>query len=259
VADADISELDLLTVDGHEWQHQWSQELTVATQGSRVSWVGGLFLFDELDRQSVRVDQLPSATQVRLDPRVGAASRALFGETSLALTPWLSGTVGLRYTRERKDIDNAGGLYGLAPPMGPISGATYAYADSIVDTAWTPKFVVDVKLPFSAMAYLSATRGFKTGGFNLSSTQPGRGYAPEWAWNYEGGVKTTMMNGGARLNIAVFRWTIRTCRCRRRSASACSTSEMLQLPRSAASKSSRAAALVVVWKREAPRVARCHL
>jgi iron complex outermembrane receptor protein len=204
VADADISELDLLTVDGHEWQHQWSQELTVSTRRSGVSWVGGLFLFDELDRQSVRVDQPPSNTQVRLDPRVGATSRALFGETTLALTPWLSGTVGLRYARERKDIDNAGGLYGLDPPMGPITGATYGYTDSIVDTAWTPKFVVDVKLPYSAMAYLSATRGFKTGGFNLSSTQPGRGYAPEWAWNYEGGVKTTMMSGRTRLNVAVF-------------------------------------------------------
>jgi iron complex outermembrane receptor protein len=54
------------------------------------------------------------------------------------------------------------------------------------------------------MTYVSATRGFKSGGFNLSSTQPGRGFAPEWAWNYEGGVKTTLMNGRARINVAAF-------------------------------------------------------
>jgi len=54
------------------------------------------------------------------------------------------------------------------------------------------------------MTYVSATRGFKSGGFNLSSTQPGRGLAPEWAWNYEGGVKTTLMKGRARINLAAF-------------------------------------------------------
>jgi iron complex outermembrane receptor protein len=38
----------------------------------------------------------------------------------------------------------------------------------------------------------------------LSSTEPGHGFAPEWAWSYEGGVKTALMNGRARLNAAVF-------------------------------------------------------
>jgi iron complex outermembrane receptor protein len=54
------------------------------------------------------------------------------------------------------------------------------------------------------MTYVSATRGFKSGGFNLSSTQPGRGFAPEWAWNYEAGIKTMLMKGRARINVAAF-------------------------------------------------------
>ena len=37
------------------------------------------------------------------------------------------------------------------------------------------------------LAYVSATRGFKSGGFNLTSREVGRGYAPEWAWSFEGG------------------------------------------------------------------------
>jgi iron complex outermembrane receptor protein len=71
-------------------------------------------------------------------------------------------------------------------------------------TAWTPRFTAAMKLNRDAMTYVSATRGFKSGGFNLSSMQPGRGFAPEWAWNYEGGIKTTLMNGRARLNVAAF-------------------------------------------------------
>lgn len=204
VADADVTELHLLTTHIHERQHQFSQELTVSQQRPRLTWVAGLFLFDEDDHQMVWVDQYPSLTQVQLDPRVDAASGAVFGQTTLRLTSHLSATAGLRYTRERKTIDNAGGRYGLDPPMAAVPGSTYAYADSILHTAWTPKFGVETKLPGGGIAYVSATRGFKSGGFNLSSTEPGRGFAPEWAWNYEAGVKTELLERRARLNIAAF-------------------------------------------------------
>ena len=204
VSDADVSELDLLVSRVHEWQHQWSEELTVSGRHPKVTWIGGLFVFDEFDHQGVRLDQNASRTHVQLDPRVNATSRAVFGETTIRLTPRLSGTVGLRYTREQKDIENTGGLYGLDAPMAPVAGSTYAYTDSIVHTAWTPRFVLAMTLPRDAMTYVSATRGFKSGGFNLSSTQPGRGFAPEWAWSYEAGMKTTLMNGRARINVAAF-------------------------------------------------------
>ena len=204
VSDADVSELDLLISRIHEWQHQWSEELTVSGRHRKLTWVGGVFVFDESDHQGVWVDQNASRSQVQLDPRVNVTSRAVFGETTIRLTPRLSGTVGLRYTSEQKDIENTGGLFGLDAPMAPVAGSTYAYTDSIEHTAWTPRFAVAMKLAHDAMTYVSATRGFKSGGFNLSSTRPGRGFAPEWAWNYEGGVKTTVMNGRARINVAAF-------------------------------------------------------
>ena len=47
------------------------------------------------------------------------------------------------------------------------------------------------------LAYASATRGFKSGGFNATSTAAGRGYGPEWAWSYEAGVKTVLRDGRA--------------------------------------------------------------
>jgi iron complex outermembrane receptor protein len=52
--------------------------------------------------------------------------------------------------------------------------------------------------------YVSVTRGFKTGGFNLTSPEAGRGFAPEWAWSYEAGVKTLFGAGRGRLNVAAF-------------------------------------------------------
>src|SRR4029079_4311210 len=136
------------------------------------------------------VDQPQAATQVQLDPQVDSTSGALFGETTFVLSSRVTGILGLRYTREAKDIDNAGGLYRLDAPMTastPVPGAVYAYSDSIAHTASTPTLGVEVNLSARVMTYVTATRGFKSGGFNLSSTQPGRGYAPEWAWSYEGG------------------------------------------------------------------------
>jgi iron complex outermembrane receptor protein len=204
VVDADCTELDVLITHIRERQHQWSQELTVSGRRPRLGWVAGVFFFDEFDHQRAWVDQPPSRTQVRLDPEVDADSSAVFGEARIGLTPRLSGIVGLRYTRERKGIDNGGGVYGLDAPMAPVGASVYGYTDAIVHHAWTPRLAVEMTLPGSALAYVSATRGFKSGGFNLSSTEPGRGFAPEWAWSYEGGLKTQLPNGRVRLNVAAF-------------------------------------------------------
>ena len=114
--DADITELDLLTTHQHEWQHQLSEEITISHQQPRLTWVGGVFLFDEFDHQSFWVDQPQARFQIRLDPRVDATSRAVFGQATVGLTSRLSATAGVRYTHEGKDIDNGGGRYSLDAP-----------------------------------------------------------------------------------------------------------------------------------------------
>jgi iron complex outermembrane receptor protein len=204
LADVDVTELELAVADNRERQHQWSQELTLSHEGPRLTWVAGLFLFDEAADQRIWARQPAAGIQVLLDPRVDATSAALFGQTTVGFTPRLSITAGLRYARERKTIDNSGGLYSLEAAPDPVAGSTYGYRDSIEHAAWTPKFSLEVALPPSGIAYVSAARGFKCGGFNLSSTQPGRGFGPEWAWSYEGGVKTALRDGRARLALAAF-------------------------------------------------------
>jgi len=204
LVDADVTELDLLSSHVLERQHQWSEGITISHRRPRSTWLAGAFLFDEGDHQPIRVDQPASRVQVFLDPLVGSSSVAGFGQTTVDLTSRLSGTLGLRYTREQKTIDNFGGQYPFDTQGTPIPASVYSYTDSIVHTAWTPKFGVELKLPQQTLAYVSATRGFKSGGFNLSSTQPGRGFAPEWAWSYEGGVKASPMNGRTRVNVAAF-------------------------------------------------------
>jgi len=204
VVDSDSTELDVITTRQDERQHQLSEEITISHQRPRLTWVGGVFLFDESDHQSFWGDQPVPQIQVWLDPRVDATSRAVFGQATIGLTPRLSATAGIRYTREGKDIDNAGGRYGLAAPNLPVAGSTYEYSDSITHSAWTPKVGLEMQLAGGALAYVSATRGFKSGGFNPSSTAAGRGYAPEWAWSYEGGWKGALMGGRSRFGVSAF-------------------------------------------------------
>jgi iron complex outermembrane receptor protein len=54
------------------------------------------------------------------------------------------------------------------------------------------------------LLYVSATRGFKSGGFNPTANAPGRAFGPELAWSFEGGVKQTMAQGRMRVNTAAF-------------------------------------------------------
>ncbi|MEQ8692390.1 MAG: TonB-dependent receptor, partial [Pseudomonadales bacterium] len=52
------------------------------------------------------------------------------------------------------------------------------------------------------MVYASATRGFKSGGYNITGTEPA--YDPEDIWAYEVGLKSSLFGGLAQFNSAVF-------------------------------------------------------
>jgi iron complex outermembrane receptor protein len=204
LVDTDITELDLTESDTHEIHHQWSEEVTITHRRPRVSWLAGVFLFGDRDWQLSSIRLGGPRLENRLNPTVKTNSRAVFGQTQLSITPRVSVTAGLRYTREHKTIHNQGQLFTLDAPFAQVADSAYAFADAMSRTAWTPKFGFELQSGEHTLAYASASRGFKSGGFNITTTEPGRGFAPEWAWTYEAGVKTAVAGGRARLNVASF-------------------------------------------------------
>ena len=62
------------------------QEITISHQRPGLTWVGGMFLFSESHHQTIWVDQPVPGFQRRLDPRVDATSRAVFGQATVGLT-----------------------------------------------------------------------------------------------------------------------------------------------------------------------------
>lgn len=202
--DGDITELDLTESRVHEIHEQWSNELTVSSGSGRLEWTGGVFLFADDDRQPSRVRLGGPQVVNVLEPRVESRSGAVFGQARVALGSRLSAGAGLRYTRDRKTIANSGGLYPQSDPGTAVPGSDYAYDDALSHDVWSPKLALDFDLGGGLLAYALATRGFKSGGFNISSREPGRAFAPEWAWGYEAGLKSTLAGGRGRLNLALF-------------------------------------------------------
>ncbi len=204
LVDADISELPLVSSHVHETQHQLSEELTVTHRRNRLAWIGGLFLFDEDDRQPTVAAFQSTLLDNILNPHVDARSAALFGEAKVDLASRMSATVGLRFSDESKTIVNSGQRSTQELPITVVAGTAYAYTDAISNAAWTPKLGLDIRVRPDLFVYGSATRGFKSGGFNLTSPVAGRGYAPEWAWSYEAGLKSTVAGGRASLSLSAF-------------------------------------------------------
>ena len=203
IADTDITELHILETRIQEQHRQLSEELTLTGRSRRTEWIAGLFLFGEHDEQPSAVRVLSSGVENRFSPRIDADARAAFGQMTVSVGRRLSLVGGARYLTEEKRIETAGALYRLDTET--LAGAPgYAYTDLITYDAWTPKLGLNFRAGDDTLMYGSATRGFKSGGFNFTSPEPGRGFAPEYAWSYEAGVKAGRADGQGQFRLAAF-------------------------------------------------------
>ena len=204
LADADATELHISALRLSDVQHQISQEVTLVRRTPALTWIAGAFLFDEHDDGEIEVTAYATDTQSRPFATTGTRTWGPFGEATYRAWRRVSLTGGVRYTDERKDISSTGGVYQLGTPVLAVPASFYAFDDRATFHAWTPKAALQVQASPDTFLYVSATRGFKSGGFNPTGNAPGRAFGPERAWSYEGGVKRTMAEGRVRVNTAAF-------------------------------------------------------
>ncbi len=81
--DADATELTLQTSDVPDLQHQFSQELTIVQRTPKVTWIGGVFLFEDHNEGQVEITVLSIAIQIRPFAKIGTKAGALFGQASV--------------------------------------------------------------------------------------------------------------------------------------------------------------------------------
>lgn len=191
-----------------EDQHQWSEELNLTGDFGRLTFVSGVYLFDEHIVADSTVSNFAPGTIVHPNPTVDTRAWALYGQATYKLTDRLSLTAGIRYTEEIKEFAQRYSVDSIATGR-PTATYPRTYSTKGVYEATTPKFGIEYRANDAVMFYASATRGFKSGGFNFASANPAQGFAPEFLWSYEAGFKSDLLERRLRVNGTVFRYNYR--------------------------------------------------
>lgn len=131
--------------------------------------------------------------------------RALFGELSYDFTPKLTATVGARYYDIKLREQSA--TY-VTFPASPGTGLSdlFRYKDNGV----IPRFNVAYKVSPDINTYVQVAKGYRPGGTNdttaaqFANVSIPQGYASDAVWNYEFGVKTSLLNNSLNFNTALY-------------------------------------------------------
>jgi iron complex outermembrane receptor protein len=126
---------------------------------------------------------------------------AAFGAIDYDFTDTWTLTTELRYTYERRELtDNFDAFFGDGMPLNEEFTSRVTFLDPRIGLRW--------QATDSAMTYLSAARGSRSGDCNpgdLPEELDGfKCYDPEYNWTYELGAKTTWADSRVLVNAAVF-------------------------------------------------------
>ncbi len=183
-----------------------SQELrlqSVDTKDSKLKWLLGAFLFSEYEdlkyRYTMGEYSVMDGEYYRQKGDTESKGFALFGQGVYSLGP-VDITLGLRYDYEHKKFTYsqlATQKMGMPTVFGDNSNS---YGVLL------PKAALSWHATENIMPYVSVSRGYRGGGFNLAQggSDLGSAYDPEYTWNYEAGIKTTWLDKKLKVNVAGF-------------------------------------------------------
>lgn len=208
IFDSDGQPEDYISADVKEPGRQFSQELQlISPGGGRFSWQVGAYYFWARDGFLPGVVRLPLFGIVsNVITKQRTRSIAGYAQGTYKFDDLTSLTLGIRLTHETKYIDGSGttDVIGtpIAIPAGPYSGKT-----SVTRPTW--RIALDHKLDANVLVYASYNRGFKSGGFDPSSTASASAFKPEVLDAYEVGLKSELFDRKIRLNAAGFYYDYR--------------------------------------------------
>ncbi|MEH2541423.1 MULTISPECIES: TonB-dependent receptor [unclassified Bradyrhizobium] len=189
-------------------ENSWMQELRLsAPKESAIAWTTGLNLF----RTEVALDgnarsitpAFATATGIRNNDFT-TNSYAAFGEATVPLIGALKGTLGLRATHEEK---TASYRYNGVGTPGTV--ASYAQDLGLKDDFLTGRAGLSYDWTRDFMTYVTAARGYVTGGFPANSInnplgKPEVPFAASTSWTYETGFKSELFGHRVKLTGALF-------------------------------------------------------
>ncbi len=170
----------------------FSQEvrLTSADEG-RFRWMLGGYYFRDETHGIVSFFLTPPLDFLNPlvfgDSAIKTRNYALFANASFDISERLKLAAGIRYDYEKQELDDFLNLEQRAKD----------------GSEWLPTASLSYRVTEDTNLYVSATKGYKAGGFN-NSDQPVLEYDPEFLWNYELGIKGRFADGSARYELTAF-------------------------------------------------------
>lgn len=188
-ADLDYTAAPIQVQDIPFTSEVFNQELRVTSTGDTAfRWIFGGFYQDRNEVLDVKLldDSVPAPKPVAFGflQEKNSELWALFGQVNYDVTDKLELTAALRYDRDKQDSNNT------SLPV-PFAEATFDQLQ--------PKLQASYKMTDDVMAYVTWSKGFRTGGFSQNSQ-----FDNEVATNYEAGIKATMLDGRMTVNASAF-------------------------------------------------------
>ncbi|QMW22503.1 TonB-dependent receptor [Sandaracinobacteroides saxicola] len=209
--------------DGKHKQVTQEIKLNGKLFGDFVDYVVGGYFYDEKNTTDFAdVFTLPFAAPPRGFPLLLAdrtlnnntTAKAGYAQFDLNVTEQLKLTAGIRYTDEKKTFqisDNRASCAANPLPIGCLNNNLVASNGVAIPTTqrtklWTPRFALNFKPNDDVLLFASATRGFKSGGWNARGTRRDTllPFDPEVVWSYEVGAKTEWLDRRLRVNLTGF-------------------------------------------------------
>ena len=200
----------------------WSQEFRASGDflNGAITYVGGLYYAREANRTDAAEIVLNSVVADRLIKNKNRQYAGYF-ESDLHVTQNFTTTLGMRYTIDQKRltlIDQRDGnaspfFLGVFRPDLRLTTANLVaagLADRLKAKKWTPRLAFSYAATPDALMYISATRGFRAGGWNARATEVSsfNAYNPEKVWTYEAGAKSAWLDDSIHANVALFSTSI---------------------------------------------------
>ena len=202
----------------------FSQEVRVRSlQQGRWSWMVGAY-HDQGTRDNAPFAQValqvPANQAIVTNSLQDGDSWSLFGEAGIQAFDELTLRLAARYTDASRDLDADRTVYQLSPNSTAPGPDQWSFAVPVTltqstfietrqsrsDDKLTPAVTLEWNPAQGQFYYLSWREGFKAGGFNafLGGPIDELGFGPESVDYLEAGLKLTLADGAARLDIAVF-------------------------------------------------------
>ena len=196
---------------------QISQEVKLTgSLNDNTRYVAGLYYFDEKnDTDFVDLFGLSPTFSLVLEDRVlknKANAWAAYTQWDFTFADKFTLTAGGRYTDETKKVEfiaNANPLMAAPTAATRVNSANMVAAGiplKLNTKLFTPRVALKYDVNDDMNFFASATRGFKSGGWNARGTAPvaNQAFDPETLWSYEAGMRSEWMDRKLRFNVTVF-------------------------------------------------------